>query len=65
MFEIENPVLWLLALVTMGAVILLGRRYLNAEARERRRRDRSHGRVISKARRPMVKLAVDEKERKD
>lgn len=65
MFEIENPILWLLGVITLGALLILGRRHWNAEARERRRRDRSHGRVVSKSRRPMVKLAVDAKERKD
>ena len=66
MFDSGNPVLWLVGILVLAAlVILLGGRF-SAEARERRRRDRSHGPVISRKRRPTVKLAVnvDEPKRK-
>ena len=42
----------------LAALSLLLRSYFSPEARERRRRDRNHGRIVSKARRPMVVLAV-------
>ena len=61
MFELSNPVVWLIALVLFAAVVVLLRGYFNPEARERRRRKRSHGRVVSKAARPMVSLAVKTK----
>jgi len=61
MFELVNPVLWLLALVLVASLFLLLRGYFSPKARERRRRQRSHGRVVSKATRPMVSLAVKTK----
>ena len=59
MSEIANPVVWLVALVGIGIGYFLFRTFFNREARERRRRQRNHGRVVSKVARPMVKLAVD------
>lgn len=53
-----NPVFWLFGLLAATAVFLLLRRHFSAEARERRRRERSHGRVVSRKRGPWVKLAV-------
>ena len=59
MSELSNSSVWLLALVGIGIAGVLLRAFFNRDARERRRRQRSHGRVISKVARPMVKLAVE------
>jgi len=59
MSELSNSSVWLLALVAIGIAGVLLRAFFNRDARERRRRQRSHGRVISKVARPMVKLAVE------
>jgi hypothetical protein len=50
----------LLALGLLGgaAALWLGYHYFNPHARERRRRERSHGRVVSKSKRIMIKLAA-------
>ena len=61
MFDLANPIVWLIALVLFAAVVVLLRGYFKSEDRERRRRQRSHGRVVSKAARPMVSLAVKTK----
>ena len=45
-------------------LVLWLRYYFSPEVREQRRRARSHGRVVSKARHPMVRLAVQTEERK-
>jgi len=58
MFDIENPVHWLVAVLALTAVGLLLLVFFNPEARERRRRERNHRRVVSKAKRPTVSLAV-------
>ena len=61
-----NPPFWLIGITVLIAVTLLVRGHFTAEAREARRRARSHGRVVSKGRGPMVKLAVEtEKEKED
>lgn len=46
-------------MVAIVAGVMVVRVFFNREARERRRRQRSHGRVVSRAVRPMVSLAVD------
>lgn len=53
-------------MAVVAASLVMIRSYFNPDARERRRRQRSHGKVISKVARPMVSLAVktDEKGRK-
>jgi hypothetical protein len=58
MFDTGNPLHWLIGIVVLAAVVLLWRAFYSPEGRERRRRERSHRRVISKVRRPMVSLAV-------
>lgn len=58
MFDIRNPIHWLAGVAVLVCLALLARGFFSAEERERRRRNRSHGRVISKVRRPMVSLAV-------
>lgn len=58
MFDIANPVVWLIGIVIFAVLFAALRGYFSQEASELRRRNRSHGRIISKARRPMVSLAV-------
>jgi hypothetical protein len=58
MIDFGNPVVWLAGGALVGAILLLLRNRVSAEARERRRRERSHQRVVSKSKRPTVKLAV-------
>ena len=66
MFAIANTVLWLLSAIVLTAALWFLRRCFSAEAREQRRRTRSHRPVISTANRPMVRLAVDaEKSKSD
>lgn len=62
MLDFSNPLVWFLVLAVVGAiafVVLRGR--FSPESVERRRRLRSHGRVVSKVPRPMVSLAVNTK----
>ncbi len=59
MFGIANSVLWLVSIVVLVAVIFGGRHYFSADAREARRRARSHGSVVSRRRGPSVRLAVN------
>lgn len=59
MFAISNTVLWLISALVLTAAFWLLRGYFSAEAREQRRRARSHRPVVSMANRPMVRLAVD------
>jgi len=61
MFDFKNPAVWLIALVVCIAVVVLLRAYFSSEQRDRRRRERNHGRIICKTRRPMVSLAVQTK----
>ena len=44
MFDIGNPVLWILGILVFAAVFLSVRGHFSAEERERRRRQRSRGR---------------------
>jgi hypothetical protein len=59
MFDIGNPVLWILGILVFAAVFLSVRGRFSAEERERRRRERSRGPVISRKKGPAVRLAVD------
>jgi hypothetical protein len=58
MFDIKNPTFWLVGVLTLGSLWFVGRARFNTEARERRRREKSHRRVISRKQGPAVKLAV-------
>lgn len=58
MLEDGYLALGLVGVVVVVAGALIWRGQWSAEARTRRRRLRSHRRVISKAKRPMIKLAV-------
>jgi hypothetical protein len=64
MFDIKNPVLWMVGIIVIAAIFLFVRRQFNSGVRERRRRDRSHAPVISRKRGPTVRLAVDVDESK-
>jgi hypothetical protein len=66
MLAAASPAVWLTALFGIVALLVLLRRPFSAEVRARRRRDRSHGPVVSRKRSPTVKLAanVDEPKRK-
>lgn len=59
MFNARNPVVWLIGIIAFALAVPLLRGYFTAGARERRRRDKSHGRVISRKPGPTVRLAVD------
>jgi hypothetical protein len=58
MFGLANSILVPLTIVVLGAVMMVGRHYFSADAREARRRARSHGAVISRKRGPSVRLAT-------
>jgi len=58
MFGVANPLLALGCAVALGLLLFVVRGRLSAEARERRRRDKSHRPVVSRKRGPTVKLAV-------
>ena len=63
MSELSTVWWWAMALGLVGLGVLVVRGFFNQEARERRRRQRSHGRVVSRAVRPMVSLAVETESR--
>jgi hypothetical protein len=59
MLDVGNPILWLVGVPALGIIFFLLRGRFNAEARARRRRERSNRPVISRKRGPTVKLAVN------
>jgi hypothetical protein len=59
MYGITELAVWLVGSIVLIAVILGVRHSLSADAREARRRARSHGPVVSRKRGPSVRLAVD------
>lgn len=59
MLDIRNPVVWLVGFIALGIFFFLLRGCFGAEARERRRREKSHRPVISRKQGPTVKLAVN------
>ncbi|MGA2865200.1 MAG: hypothetical protein ABSF95_12045 [Verrucomicrobiota bacterium] len=66
MGDIGNPILWLIGVLALGVVLFLVRGRFSAEARARRRREKSHRPVISRKKGPTVRLAVDvDKPRRD
>jgi hypothetical protein len=65
MFDVANPVLWLVGVSALGITFFLLRGRFNPEARARRRRERSNRPVISRKRGPTVKLAVNVGKPKD
>jgi hypothetical protein len=62
MSYLSSSTLWISVLVGIAALYVIARCYFAPEAIERRRRRRSHGRVVSKVSRPMVSLAVNAQE---
>lgn len=55
-----NPVVeWFVGIVACAGAFFLLRGHFTAAARERRRREKSHGRVVSRKHGPTVRLAVD------
>ena len=59
MSKTEILVLWVLNLLAAVGVVLWLRHHFSPAAREQRRRDRSHGRVVSRRQGPSVRLAVE------
>jgi len=59
MLDAGNPVVWLIGIIAVAIVVFLMRGHFTAEARERRRRAKSHRRVVSRKQGPTVRLAVD------
>jgi hypothetical protein len=59
MFDIGNPILWIVGVPALGVLLFLLRGHLSAETRERRRRGQSHRPVISQKHGPTVRSAVD------
>jgi hypothetical protein len=52
---------WVAGLVAVAVAFMALKRYFSPETRERRRRERSHGKVVSRKQGPWVKLAVKTK----
>jgi hypothetical protein len=59
MFNIGNPVLWIIGVPVLGVLLFLLHGHFSAETRERRRRGKSHRPVISRKQGPTVRLAVN------
>jgi hypothetical protein len=59
MLDIRNPVVWLVGVLALGIVLFVLRGRFSAEARARRRRERSNRPVISRKQGPTVRLAVN------
>jgi len=59
MFDIGNPILWIIGVPALGVLLFLLRGHFSAETRERRRRGESHRPVISQKHGPTVRSAVD------
>ena len=66
MLDIGHPMFWLIGFVALATSWVLARGHFSAEARARRRRERSNRPVISRKRGPTVRLAVKvDKPRRD
>ena len=59
MLGISNSILWPLGVLAVAIVLFLGRGHFTAEARARRRREKSNRPVVSRKQGPTVKLAVN------
>ena len=64
MFAKVNFGLWAAGLFVAAVVLLALRSYFSPESRERRRRDRSHGKVVSRGRGSWIRLAAKTKKSK-
>jgi hypothetical protein len=58
MLGIGHPLMWLIGFVALAGLGILARGHFSAEARARRRRDKSNRPVMSTKRGPTVRLAV-------
>ena len=66
MFDTDNLVYWLVGLLAAAGVVVWLRSHFSPEARERRRWNRSRGRVVSRRHGPSVRLSVKtEKPKRD
>jgi len=55
----EHPQLWIIGLIALGLVSwYLLKHYFSPAARIERKRRKSHGRLVAKAKRPMVLFSV-------
>jgi hypothetical protein len=59
MLDTRNPVVWLIGLTALAIVLFFVRGQFTAEARARRRRERSNRPVVSRRQGPTVRLAVN------
>ena len=59
MLDARNPVLWLIGIIAFIVAFFFLRAHFTAEARARRRLEKSHRPVISRKQGPTVRLAVD------
>jgi len=59
MLNARSPILWFSAVVLFVVVLFVARAYLNPNARERRRRRKSHGHVVSRRQGPSVRLLAN------
>ena len=59
MFNTGNAFLWVMGIVTLGVGLFSLRGHFTAEARARRRREKSHRPLISRKKGPTVRLAVN------
>jgi hypothetical protein len=59
MLGIGNSILWPIGVLALGVVLFLVRGRFTAEARARRRREKSYKPVVSRKQGPTVRLAVD------
>jgi hypothetical protein len=59
MLDAGNPFVWLIGIIALAVAFFLLRGCFTAEARERRRRQKSHRRVVSQKQGPTVRLTVD------
>jgi hypothetical protein len=64
MLDARNSVIWLIGIIAVAVAFFLLRGHFSAEARARRRREKSHRPVISRKQGPTVRLAVDVDRRK-
>jgi hypothetical protein len=58
MLEARNPVVWVIGIIAFAVAMAFLRDHFTAEARARRRLDKSHRPVISRKQGPTVQLAV-------
>jgi hypothetical protein len=65
MFDLGHILFWLLLAAVAAVGFFLLRGQFSAEAREARRRRKSHGRVVSRGKRHLIKLAARTEDSKE